>query len=216
MPGRLVVFEGVEGAGKTTQLGRLSRRLDRHGIECDVFREPGGTIVGDEIRSLLLHPGNRISPATEALLFMASRAQLVDAAIKPALAREHWVLLDRFFLSTYAYQVVGRRLDEQAVREANALATQGIVPDVTILLALTASEGMDRVGRRGEKDRMEQEDALFHARVEDAFAGFDDADWLLKHPEAGCVRSVDASGSPDEVEERVWRVVAEACPEVLG
>ena len=214
MPGRLVVFEGVEGAGKTTQLGRLARRLDRHGKQCDVFREPGGTLAGNEIRTLLLEPGNAIAPAAEALLFMASRAQLVEEAIKPALEREHFVLLDRFFLSTYAYQVVGRRLDERTVRAANELATQGVVPHLTLLLSLSSAQGMDRIGRRGERDRMEQEDAVFHSRVEGAFATFDDIAWQRAHPEAGRVVAIDASLSEQEVEDLIWTEITLAFPEV--
>ena len=216
MAGRLVVFEGVEGAGKTTQLQRLCRRLDRNGIENSPFREPGGTVLGDEIRSLLLQPGSPVAPASEALLFMASRAQLIEKAVRPALSRGHVVLLDRFFLSTYAYQVVGRRLEEASVRAANALAVGDLVPDVTILLLLSVSEGMTRVGRRGTRDRMESEPELFHARVEGAFASFDDPAWQAAHPEAGPIVAVDASGAPEDVEERVWQVVAAACPEVQG
>ncbi|MBW7932941.1 MAG: dTMP kinase, partial [Gemmatimonadaceae bacterium] len=136
MPGRLIVFEGVEGAGKTTQLERLALRLGRHGAQVRTLREPGGTPVGDEIRALLLRPGAQIPPRTEALLFMASRAALVDEQVRPALARGEIVLLDRFFLSTYAYQVGGRGLPEDAVRDANAFATGGLVPDVTVLLTL--------------------------------------------------------------------------------
>ena len=216
MPGRLIVFEGVEGAGKTTQLQRLCRRLDRIGIENSPFREPGGTVLGDEIRSLLLQPGNAVAPSSEALLFMASRAQLIEERVRPALARGHVVLLDRFFLSTYAYQVVGRRLEEDGVRAANALAVGDLVPDVTILLMLSVSEGMARVGRRGARDRMESEPELFHVRVEGAFAAFDDPAWQKSHPEAGPIVAIDASGEPDGVEERVWQAVAAACPEVQG
>ena len=216
MPGRLVVFEGVEGAGKTTQLERLALRLGRHGLTVRMLREPGGTAVGDEIRALLLRPGTFIPPRSEALLFMASRAALMDEQVLPALERDEVVLLDRFFLSTYAYQVGGRGLPEREVREANAFATGGRVPDVTVLLTLPVAEGLSRAARRGEADRMEQADHAFHQRVEGAFASFADEDWQLRHPECGPVVPVSAEGSVEEVEDRVWRVVAAACPEVQG
>jgi dTMP kinase len=214
MPGRLVVFEGVEGAGKTTQLERLALRLGRHGLTVRMLREPGGTTAGDEIRALLLRPGALIPPRSEALLFMASRAALVDEHVRPALDRGEVVLLDRFFLSTYAYQVSGRGLPEREVREANGFATGGLVPDVTVLLTLPVAEGLGRAARRGDADRMEQADRAFHDRVESAFARFADADWQAMHPECGPLVSVSAVGTVEDVEERVWRVVAAACPEV--
>jgi dTMP kinase len=214
MPGRLVVFEGVEGAGKTTQLERMALRLGRHGATVRTLREPGGTVVGDEIRALLLRPGAAIPPRTEALLFMASRAALMDEQVRPALQRGEIVLLDRFFLSTYAYQVDGRGLPEREVREANAFATSGIVPDVTVLLTLPVAEGLARAARRGEADRMEQADRAFHDRVEGAFARFADEGWQVLHPECGPLVPVSAAGTVEEVEERVWQVVAAACPEV--
>jgi dTMP kinase len=216
MSGRLVVFEGVEGAGKTTQLERLALRLGRHGVTLRMLREPGGTAVGDEIRALLLRPGTLIPPRSEALLFMASRAALMDQQVLPALERDEMVLMDRFFLSTYAYQVAGRGLPEREVREANALATGGRVPDVTVLLTLPVTEGLARAARRGQADRMEQADRAFHQRVEDAFARFADERWQVMHPECGPLVPVSAVGSVDEVEDRIWRVIAAACPEVQG
>src|SRR5487761_2353808 len=107
--GPLIVFEGAEGAGKTTQLRRLASWLESGGRVVHALREPGGTPLGDEIRRLLLDPASDITPRAEALLFMASRAQLVQSLVRPALAAGHVVLLDRFFLSTYAYQGGGRR-----------------------------------------------------------------------------------------------------------
>ena len=216
MPGRLVVFEGVEGAGKTTQLERLSLRLGRHGAQVRTLREPGGTPVGDEIRALLLRPGAQIPPRTEALLFMASRAALVGEQVRPALTRGEVVLLDRFFLSTYAYQVAGRGLPEREVREANAFATGGLVPDVTVLLTLPVGLGLQRAALRGAADRMEQAERAFHDRVAAAFSLFADASWQSAHAECGPVVPVSADGTMADVEDRVWRVVAAACPEVHG
>ena len=116
--GRLIVFEGIEGAGKTTQIKLLAERLAAAGIVARGVREPGGTPVGDDIREILLHPEKQITPATEALLFMASRAELVSRELVPALEDGVIVLVDRFFLSTYAYQVYGRGLPEAEIRAA--------------------------------------------------------------------------------------------------
>src|SRR5216110_2971793 len=125
--GLLVVFEGAEGAGKSTQLRMLADWLGSRGRDVVAVREPGGTIVGDEIRRILLDPNSDIVPRSEALLFMASRAQLVEREIRPALENGATVLLDRFFLSTYAYQGLGRGIPEADLRATNSIATQGLV-----------------------------------------------------------------------------------------
>ncbi len=216
LAGRLVVFEGGEGAGKTTQLERLALRLGRHGAQVRMLREPGGTPVGDEIRALLLRPGAQIPARTEALLFMASRAALMVEQVRPALERGEIVLLDRFFLSTYAYQVGGRGLPELEVRDANAFATGGLVPDVTVLLTLPVELGLARAAQRGAADRMEQAERAFHDRVNAAFASFAVPAWQAAHAECGPIVAVPADGPVEEVEERVWRVVATVCPEVQG
>jgi dTMP kinase len=196
----LIVLEGPEGAGKTTQVKLLAEALTRAGHDVKTLREPGGTAVGDEIRKILLdHPGSDIVARAESLLYMASRAQLVEKEIAPALAREALVLLDRFFLSTYAYQVAGRGLPYDQVVTANRLATAELRPDVTLLLALPVDEGMKRVSQRGSLDRMERADAGFHERVAKAFAEFATAEWQNAHPEAGPVVTVDAQGDVQQV-----------------
>jgi dTMP kinase len=208
----LIVFEGIEGAGKTTQLARLAARLAAAGIASERFREPGGTPLGDEIRRLLLDPAQEITPRAEALLFMASRAELVERALLPALAAGRVVLLDRFTLSTYAYQVAGRGLDEREVRAANVTATAGLVPDLTVLLRVPADVGVARALRRSAPDRMEASGIAFHERVAAAFAAFEDRAWQRSHPECGPVLAVDASGSADEVEVQVLQLLTEALP----
>src|SRR5215211_3823755 len=160
--GVLIVFEGPEGAGKSTQLRLLAEWLGSRGNDVVAVREPGGTIVGDEIRRILLDPASDIVPRAEALLFMASRAQLVEREIRPALEGGSVVLVDRFFLSTYAYQGVGRGLAEAELRAANATATSGLVPDVTLLLTLPVTEGLARAIDRGGHDRMERAELAFH------------------------------------------------------
>src|SRR5688572_5640838 len=200
----LIVLEGPEGCGKTTQVGLLAEWLGKAGHKALAFREPGGTPLGDEIRKILLdHPASDIVPRAESLLFMASRAQLVESQIVPALASGSTVLLDRFFLSTYAYQVAGRGLPHDQVGAANRLATAELRPDVTVLLMLPVEEGLARVTRRGAHDRIEQADADFHQRVARAFAEFATPEWQTAHPEAGPVVTVDARGAMADVSARV-------------
>jgi dTMP kinase len=214
--GTLIVFEGIEGAGKTTQLVRLATRLGAAGVPHERFREPGGTPLGDEIRRVLLDPQSDITPRAEALLFMASRAELVERRLKPSLAKGNVVLLDRFTLSTYAYQVAGRGLDEREVRAANVTATAGLVPDLTVLLRLHPATGLERARMRGAADRMEASGAEFHARVADAFARFEHAAWQREHPECGPVLPIDADGHPDEVEARLLGALVESIPALRG
>lgn len=203
MAGRLVVFEGSEGAGKTTQIALLAQALDRANTKHLVVREPGGTPVGDEIRRVLLDPVSDIAPRAEALLFMASRAQLVERVVWPALESGHVVLVDRFFLSTYAYQGAGRGLSEDDLRAANAVATGGLVPDLTLLLVLPAAEGLRRAAQRGGHDRMERAHLDFHERVGRAFGRFAEPAWQASHPECGPIQIVDAQGSAEDVSSRI-------------
>lgn len=210
--GQLMVFEGSEGAGKSTQLRLLAERLGAAGIPVVPLREPGGTPVGDAIRSILLDPANDISPAGEALLFMASRAEIVRGEIQPALKRGDVVLMDRFFLSTYAYQIAGRGLSESDVRAANCLATDGLVPDLTIVLDVPFADGMRRAAQRGAHDRMEGSGDDFHARVERAFAESSNPSWQREHPECGLIVRVDGGGSRDEVFTRVVAALLRAMP----
>jgi len=207
--GSLIVFEGAEGVGKSTQLRRLASWLESGGRVVHAHREPGGTPLGDEIRRLLLDPASDIAPRAEALLFMASRAQLVETLVRPALDAGHVVVLDRFFLSTYAYQGAGRGLPEAEVRGANAVATSGLVPDLTLLMTLPVAEGLARAEQRGERDRMERNADDFHHRVSEAFAGFAHANWQAAHPECGPIVTVDASGSEAAVFARVRSLVEE-------
>jgi len=176
------------------------------------MREPGGTPVGDSIRSILLDPASHISPAGEALLFMASRAEIVRREIQPALKRGDVVLMDRFFLSTYAYQIAGRGLPESEVRSANCLATEGLVADLTIILNVPFADGMRRAAQRGAHDRIESSGDDFHARVSGAFVEAATPEWQREHPECGPVISVDGTGSRDEVFDRVVAALLGAMP----
>lgn len=214
--GRLIVFEGAEGAGKTTQIRILAERLTTAGIACAAVREPGGTPVGDEIREILLHPEWEITAATEALLFMSSRAELIAREILPSLSEGKVVLVDRFFLSTYAYQIVGRGLPEPEVRAANRLATAGLVPDLTLLLDVSAAHGLERADARGARDRMERSGDDFHARVGNAFRQFADRKWQHSHPECGSIKLIDGTGDEATVHKRVVSALASAFPQPFG
>lgn len=209
----LIVLEGPEGAGKTTQIGLLGESLARAGRTVVSLREPGGTPLGEEIRKVLLHDATlEIVPRAESLLFMAARAQIVEKEVMPALRQGATVLLDRFFLSTYAYQMAGRGLPHDQVMAANRLATATLRPDLTILLTMPASEGLARARKRGARDRMEQAEAGFHERVVKAFAEFATAEWQQANPDAGPIVSVDALGSEQDVHDRVMRAVSARLP----
>jgi dTMP kinase len=173
-PGRLIAFEGVEGAGKSTQLELLRRQLEGRGREVVVTREPGGTPVGERVRALLLDPEVEIYPRAEALLFAAARAELVERVIRPALERGAVVLCDRYLDSSLAYQGGARGLGRGPVEEVNRLATGGLLPDLVVLLDLDPADGLRR--RQGDRDRIEAQDLDFHRRVREAFRALAAAD----------------------------------------
>jgi dTMP kinase len=209
----LIVLEGPEAVGKSTQLRRLVEWIRGVGLDVLSLREPGGTPVGDDLRRIVLDPAASLSPRTEALLFMASRAELVEQVIRPALAQKKVVVLDRFFLSTYAYQIFGRGLSADDVRAANRFATGGLVPDLTVLLRMPLAESLKRLERRRTgQDRIEKASRDFHERVTAAFDVFADQAWQAANPEVGRVVAVDALGTEDEVFARLQSAVAAAWP----
>jgi dTMP kinase len=204
--GRLVVLEGADGVGKTTQVERLIAHLRERGIDAVSLREPGGTPLGERIRAILLDlSGAGVNDRAELLLFLAARAQLVPEVTRE-LAAGRTVVLDRFFLSTYAYQIAGRGLPEEDVRRINAFATLGRVPDLTVVLALPPE---DARARAGEGDRIERSGIDFYERVAGAFGMFLTKAWQREHPECGRIVGIDARGSEDEVADRVWAAVAQ-------
>lgn len=169
--GLLITFEGGDGVGKSTHIRFLARELAAHGVEVVRLREPGGTPVGERLRSILLNPKNDIADESELLLYEAARAQLVARVVEPALERGAVVLCDRFTDSTLAYQGFGRGLDTDLIERLNAFACRGIAPDRTILLlADDADAALSRAKGKGEGDRIEQAGGDFHARVAGAFA----------------------------------------------
>jgi dTMP kinase len=165
--GAFIVFEGGDGAGKSTQARLLFRRLARQGCRVVLTREPGGTPVGRAARRWL-KGGSGITPLAELLLFAAARAENVDRVIAPALETQHTVICDRFTGSTLAYQGYGRGLDMELIHQLNALATRGLRPDLTILLDMPPEPGLARK-RRSDRDRFESEDVEFHRRVREGY-----------------------------------------------
>jgi dTMP kinase len=203
--GALIVFEGGEGSGKSTQLRRVSSALARRNVPHVCLREPGGTPLGSEVRRLvLLERASDVTHRAEALLFMASRAQLVEREVRPSLEKGEIVLLDRFFLSTYAYQIAGHGLPDDEVRAANKFATGGLTPDVTLLLTFPVTEGLARAARRAAAhDRIEAMGESFHRRVAAAFGTFAEPSWQHDHPECGPIVPIDAEGREEDVTARV-------------
>jgi len=198
MRGLFIAFEGIEGAGKSTQVERLAARLKSQHLEVLVVREPGGTELGEEARRLVLHGRDELSPATELFLYLVARADMVHRVIRPALKQGRIVIADRYELSTRAYQAKGRGLPEPKVKSAIALATSGLMPDLYVVLDLPRDAGRRRQRSQGKlPDRIEREGDGFHERVAEAF----------RNAEGPSIAHVEAGGDPDEVAEAVWRVV---------
>ncbi len=169
MRGVLITFEGVEGSGKSTQAERLAKRLAALGVPCAALREPGGTGIGEAIRSILLEPENReMHDLTELLLYLASRNQLVREKVMPALNEGRVVVLDRFGDSSIAYQGYGRGLGEKLVARLNKLATADTRPNLTVLVDVPIEVGRERKAS-GVLDRLERERVEFHERVREGY-----------------------------------------------
>jgi dTMP kinase len=209
--GYFITFEGPEGGGKSTQIQLLARRLETQGRTVLCLREPGGTVTGDAIRKILQQgPGGEpIAPSAELLLFAASRAQLVERMIRPALDRGDWVLCDRFFDSTTAYQGFGRGFDRGTLKTLQDLATGGLKPDLTLLLDLDVLVGLERIHRRaiGSEqglDRIECEKVDFHQRVRRGYLA-------LAAEDPGRFRVIAADQDSALIEAQIGKAVADVC-----
>jgi dTMP kinase len=207
--GRLIVLEGGDGVGKTTQLPLVAAALRSHGVAVRTVREPGETVVGQRIRELLLDDSARTVPNTEALLFLAARAQLVAEILRPALDAGEWIVADRFFVSTYSYQIAGHTLSAEGIRAANTLATGGVVPDLTLLLTLPTAVAASRRAARGAPDRLERFGAGFEGRVAAAYEATATAAWQAEHPECGPIVTVSADGTAATVTARLVETILE-------
>jgi dTMP kinase len=198
MSGIFISFEGIDGAGKSTQIALLRGELERRGIAALLTREPGGTRLSEEIRSLLLRTDMEVCPEAELLLYAAARAQIVREVIKPALNAGKIVLCDRFIHSSLAYQGAARGLGEQVVLDVNSIALDGVWPDLTFLFLLDEEEARRR--RKGRPDRLEQDEA-FMARVHGALRAMRTRDDVV---------AIDAARPIGEIAKDVWSAVETA------
>ncbi len=170
MKSTFITVEGIEGCGKTTQTARLVRYLRALGFEVDETREPGGTPISEDVREILLDPiHGGMTPLTELLLYSAARAQHVSERIRPALEDGKVVVCDRFADSTMAYQGGGRQMDSEPIRALYDIATEGLQPQLTFVIDVTAEEGVRRAAALKRADRIEEEPIEFHERVRQAF-----------------------------------------------
>ena len=196
--GRFVVFEGGEGAGKSSLISTVAPHLRTSGVEVVTVREPGGTAAGEQVRALL-HLD--LAPWAEAFAFLAARAQVVQEVIRPALERGATVLCDRFEASTFAYQGYARGLDLDALRAANDAATGGLHPDLTIWLDLAPEVGLARKHGETEAIRTGRESLAFHSRVREGYAALcaagKPASWL----------KLDATRPPERLAEAVLAAI---------
>jgi len=163
MSGKLIVFEGIDGCGKTTQLNLCAKWLRSLGLPVLTTQQPGATLLGREIRSLILDEKYSISPVAELLMYSADRYHHVTEVIKPALAKDEWVLCDRFTQSTIAYQGYGRGISQKSIREINDLATGGVKCDYVVWLEVSYETAFSRKGKK--LDRIEQENYTFYEKV---------------------------------------------------
>lgn len=201
--GKLISFEGGEGSGKTIQMNKLAEVLRQMGMNVFTTREPGGTPIGDKIRSILIDNGNYdMSPKTETLLFQASRAQIVEQVLKPWLSQGALVMMDRFLDSTLAYQGSGHRENPEVLMDLINFATGGLRPDLTVLLRVRPEIGLARKRDGDEWNRLDAYSRDFHERV---YLGYDE----LVKTEPKRWRVVDAEKSIDEVHYDLLNVVTD-------
>ena len=199
--GRFITVEGIEGAGKSTQMQAIGEFLHARGIPTVVTREPGGTRLGEALRDVLLDPDNRgMAADTELLLVFAARAEHLDKVIVPALESGQWVLSDRFTDATYAYQGGGRGIDAARIAVLEQWVQGALRPDLTLLLDLPVGAGMQRIAERNPPDRFEREDGTFFERIRTSYLERAAA-------EPGRFRRIDASAPPEAVSAQVLQAV---------
>lgn len=201
MKGIFVTFEGADGSGKTTQITMLKEYLQGIGYEAVVTREPGGTVLSEAIRDLVLDKQyTEMSYRTEMLLYAASRAQHVEQLIRPALEAGKAVICDRFVDSSAVYQGVARGLGTEMVYQVNHYATGGLAPDITFLLDIDAQTGIDRKKNQTELDRLELEKMDFHIRVMDAYRSL-----AAENPQR--MTRIDGKRAPMEIHKEIIEAI---------
>lgn len=200
-----ITFEGIEGCGKTTQIKRIAKRLSRNGIPIITTLEPGGTSIGQNIRRIVLDSHNKnLSHLAELALYAADRAQHIEEVIKPALDQRKWVICDRFFDATVAYQGTARGLDMELIRMLNEKVTKGIQPDITFLLDCPVEVGLDRALERNRtlspkgQDRFEKERLDFHMKVRRGYL-----ELARNNPKRFVI--IDATLAKNEVEQEIFK-----------
>lgn len=204
MTGRLITFEGGEGAGKSSSMDFAADWLRGRGLEVVLSREPGGTPLAEEIRELLLQPREEtLAPDAELLLVFAARAQHVQTVIRPALEKGQWVLCDRFTDATYAYQGGGHGMDQKRIALLEDLVQDGLRPDLTLLFDLPVAQGLERAGKRSSPDRYEQSGLAFLERVRQAYLARAEA-------QPSRFRVLDASGTPEQVRSQLEQALSDA------
>ena len=202
MKGLFIVMEGPDGSGKTTQINLLKEYLEEAGYECLITREPGGTVIGEEVRQLILNPEHKeMSPVTEMLLYAASRAQLVHEVIGPALEEGKIVISDRFVDSSIVYQGIARKLGISTVSAVNAPGIGIYRPDGIFFIDLSEAEGLRRKKEQKNLDRMEQEGINFHYMVSEGYRKV-----LSGRPE---VMKIDGGRSIDTIQKKIRNHVDE-------
>jgi dTMP kinase len=201
--GRLITIEGIDGAGKTTLAAGLEARLRSSDVAVRLLREPGGVRAAERIRQVVMDPKLQVGARTEALLYAAARAQLVEEAVSPLLEEGTWVLLDRFVDSSLTYQGAGRELGTENVALINDFATGGLRPDRTLLLVLDLALARSRSRDRAEpSDRLEREEEDFFSRTNDAYL-------RLASAEPDRIRVIAADAPPEEVLDEAWAALSD-------
>ncbi|AAV82176.1 dTMP kinase [Idiomarina loihiensis] len=202
MSGKFIVIEGLEGAGKSSAIASVVTHLQAKGIQVETVREPGGTPLAESLRDLVKKKWEeKVSPTTELLLMYASRVQLVDNIIKPALSKNRWVIGDRHDLSSRAYQGGGRELGDELLQKIRKITLGNFTPDLTLLLDVEEKKGLERARERGELDRIEEEDLAFFQRTRQRYLNI-----AAKDPS---IIVIDANQSMLDVHQSILRAIEE-------
>ena len=208
MKGRLITFEGIDGSGKSTQIGMLENELKKLGVAFKTFREPGGTDLSEKIRTILLDKKNiELISTAESLLFAAARAQLTTEQIKPAIEKGEFVICDRFTDSTIAYQGYGRGVDIEQLETINYIATAGLTPDITFILDISPESAAERM-EAGASDRMEETGVDFFRRIRAGYC-------QIKDQNMNRYRLIDGEQTPENVFKEIKEIIIKQFEEVL-
>jgi len=202
MKGLFITFEGPDGSGKSTQITRLKEYLSSKGYDVLLVREPGGTRISEQIRSVILDTENKgMHPICEAMLYAASRAQLTHQVIIPALEEGRMVIADRFVDSSIVYQGYARGLGEEMVATINSYATGGLAPDITFLINIPAEVGIARKNNQQKLDRLEEEGISFHKKVHEGYNRLKDKN--------NRIVEIDGTKSIDEIAREIEAIITE-------